>query len=160
MKMKKKVWSFLLVVAMIVTLLPVSANAVSKGYVFKYKGVSAKMHGNAASLMKKAGTPLSQKRSKSCAYDGLDSTYVYKDFVLTTYSNSVKGTQYINSISLRTDAVSTTEGIKMGSSYNTVVKKYGKGKDNFGVYIYTKGKSKLQIEITDDEVSSIMYVAK
>lgn len=159
-EVKRRIVCFILILSIVVTAASVPAKAASKGYLFKYKGVSASMHGKAGALMKKAGKPISQKRSKSCAYDGLDSTYVYKDFILTTYSNSVKGTQYINSITLRTNKVATKEGIKIGSSYNTVVKKYGKAKDNFGVYLYTKGKSKLQIEITDKKVSRIMYMAK
>lgn len=157
---RKRVICFLMVLAMMASAMQVPAKAAPKGYLFKYKGVLASMHGKADALMKKAGKPLSQKRSKSCAYNGLDSTYVYKDFTLTTYSNSVKGAQYINSITLRTNKVATKEGIKISSSYNTVVKKYGKAKDNFGVYFYTKGKSRLQIEVTDKKVSGIMYVAK
>lgn len=159
-KRMKKVLGLVLVMAVLAAAVQVPAEAAPKGYIFKYKGVSASMHGKAGTLIKKAGKPLSQKRSKSCAYDGLDSTYVYKDFILTTYSNSVGGTEYVNSITLRTDKVATKEGIKIGSSYNSVVKKYGKAKDNFGLYSYTKGKSRLQIEVTDDKVSRIMYVAK
>lgn len=158
--LKKKLLGITIILAVLVSASAVLVQAAPKGYIFKYKKVSASMHGKAAALMKKAGQPVSQKRSKSCAYDGLDSTYVYKDFILTTYSHSVKGEQYINSITLRTDKVATKEGIKIGSPYNAVVKKYGKAKDNLGVYTYTKGKSKLQIEVTEDEVTKITYVAK
>lgn len=157
---KKKLLAFAVVLSVLVSVFAVPVQAAPKGYIFKYKKVSASMHGKAAALMKKAGRPLSQKRSKSCAYDGLDSTYVYRDFILTTYSHSVKGEQYINSITLLTDKVATKEGIKIGSSYNAVVKKYGKAKGKLGLYTYTKGQSRLQIEVTDDEVSSITYVAK
>jgi len=157
---KKKIAGMFVLLMILVCVAAVPVKAAPKGYIFKYKKVSASMHGKADALMKKAGKPVSQKRSKSCAYEGLDSTYVYKDFILTTYSHSVKGKQYINSITLRTDQVATKEGIKIGSSYNAMVKKYGKAKDNLGVYTYTKGKSKLQIEVTDDEVSGITYVAK
>lgn len=158
--LKKKLLGITIILAVLVSASAVPVQAAPKGYIFKYKKVSASMHGKATALMKKAGQPVSQKRSKSCAYDGLDSTYVYKDFILTTYSHSVKGEQYINSITLRTDKVATKEGIKIGSPYNAVVKKYGKAKDNLGVYTYTKGKSKLQIEVTEDEVTKITYVAK
>lgn len=158
--LKKKLLGITVILAVLVSASAVPVQAAPKGYIFKYKKVSASMHGKAAVLMKKAGQPVSQKRSKSCAYDGLDSTYVYKDFILTTYSHSVKGEQYINSITLRTDKVATKKGIKIGSPYNAVVKKYGKAKDNLGVYTYTKGKSKLQIEVTEDEVTKITYVAK
>ncbi len=158
-KTKKRLLGFVVAIVLVCAL-SVSAQAAPKGFVFKYKKVSASMHGKAAAFMKKAGKPVSQKRSKSCAYDGLDGTYVYKDFILTTYSHSMKGEQYINSITLRTGQVATKEGIRIGSSYNAVVKKYGKAKDNMGVYTYTKGKSRLQIEITNSKVTNITYVAK
>jgi hypothetical protein len=157
---RKQIISVMLVAVIVLAGIPTQTKAASKGYVFAYKGVSATMNGKAAALLKKAGKPISKKRSKSCAYNGLDGTYVYKDFIVTTYSNSVKGAEYINSITLRTSKVATKEGIKIGSSYNSVVKKYGKGKDNFGVYVYTKGKSKLQFEITNNKVKKITYLTK
>lgn len=156
----RKLIACLAAVFCIASLCTVQAEAASKGYIFKYKKVSVQMHGNATDFLKKAGKPISQKKSKSCAYSGLDATYIYKDMIVTTYSNSVNGTEYVNSITLRTDKVQTKEGIKLGSSYNDVVKKYGKGKENFGIYTYTKGKSKLQIEIEGDKVKKITYLAK
>lgn len=143
-----------------ISLCSVTSDAASKGYIFKYKKVSVQMHAKASTLLKKAGTPVTSKKSKSCAYKGMDATYIYKDIIVTTYSHSDGGTEYINSVTLRTDSVSTKEGIRIGSSYNDVVKKYGTGKDNFGVYTYTKGKSKLQIEIADNTVKKIMYLAR
>lgn len=161
MKSIRKSWlAGLLMAAVLVTMMGVPVKAASKGYVFRYKGVKVAMNGNASTLKAKAGKPISQRRSKSCAYNGLDSTYVYKDFIVTTYSKSVKGAEYINSITLRTAKVSTSEGIHIGSTYNDVVKKYGKGKQTLGVYVYTKGRSKLQIEVKNNTVSKIMYLAK
>ena len=116
------------------------------------------MHSDASKLIKKAGKVLKKKESKSCSYKGLDRVYQYKDFILVTYSNSKKGKQYVNGIKFRNKKVATKEGIKIGSSLNSVINKYGKAKDNFGVYTYKKGKSKLQFEITNEKVTTIQYV--
>lgn len=134
------------------------AKAKPKGYAFSYKGATVYMGGAAKNLIKKAGKPKSKKVKKSCAYKGKDRTYKYKDFILYTYSNSDKGAEYVNGITFLTSKVSTKEGIRIGSSYKNVKKKYGKAKDNFGIYTYKKGTSKLQIEVTDDVVSNIRYI--
>lgn len=155
----KKIITFVLVAAIVLSGNVVTGQAAPKGYVFKYKGVSVQMHSDASKLISKAGKVLKKKESKSCSYKGLDRVYQYKDFILVTYSNSKKGKQYVNGIKFRTKNVATKEGIKIGSSLNDVINKYGKAKDNFGVYTYKKGKSKLQFEINNDKVTTIQYVA-
>ena len=159
MRTWKKVLSVCLVMACVCTMI-ITVQAAGKGYAFTYKKVTVYMDGNASKLLKKAGKPKSKTESASCAYNGMDRTYKYNDFVVKTYSNSKKGTEYINSIELLSSKVSTKEGIKIGSSKNDVIKAYGKGKDNFGVYTYTKGKTKLMITIDNNKVSGIIYVAK
>lgn len=150
------------VMAMVLIMAEAGASqAASKGYVFSYKGVSVTMNGNATKLLKKAGTPIKKKESKSCAYKGLDRVYQYKDITVATYSNTKTGKQYVNGIKFRTNKVATKEGIRLGSSLNDVLKKYGRknGTENFGVYTFKKGKCKLQFEITDGKVTTIQYVA-
>lgn len=134
--------------------------AASKGYRFTYKKVTVSMDKKAAKLIKKAGKPISSKATKSCAYKGKDRVYEYKDFILYTYSHTDDGPEYVNCIVLLTKRVKTKEGIKIGSSLEDVIDTYGEGKEKFGIYTYTKGKSKLQIEITDDEVTNIRYISK
>lgn len=136
-----------------------AAQAKSAGYQFTNKKVTISMHSNAKKFLKKAGTPLKKKVTKSCAYDGKDRTYTYKDFILYTYSNSNNGPEYVNGITFLTSNVKTKEGIKIGSTLQDVKKKYGTVKDNFGIYTYKKGKCKLQIEITDGKVTNLRYVA-
>lgn len=160
--MKKTIWVKVLTMAMVVVLAAgaatVPVRAKSKGYQFKYGKVTVSMGGAAKNLIKKAGKPIARKVKKSCAYAGKDRTYKYKDFILYTYSNSDKGAEYVNSIVFRTKKASTREGIHIGSPYSDVKKKYGRGKDNFGIYTYKKGSSKLQIEVTDDVVTNIRYI--
>lgn len=132
--------------------------AASKGYVFTYKKVTVGMHDKAQKFIKKAGKPSATKAKKSCAYKGKDRTYKYKNFILYTYSNTDDGEEYVNGVTFLTTKVSTPEGIKIGSTLEEVIEAYGKAKDNYGIYTYKKGKSKLQIEVTDDAVTNIRYI--
>lgn len=157
---RKRLLVFFILVVVAVGVVPVSVRAKSKGYLFSYKKATAYMGGPAKTLIKKAGNPKSKKVKKSCAYNGKDRTYAYKDFILYTYSNTDNGTEYVNGITFLTNKVSTKEGIRIGSSYSAVKKKYGNGKEQFGIYTYQKGNCKLQIEVTDDKVTNIRYVLK
>jgi hypothetical protein len=160
LKNGRKWVAVLLVMAMLVTACPVGLQAKSKGYIFTYKKASVYMGGPAKKLIQKAGKPKSKKAEKSCAYKGKDRTYEYKDFILYTYSNSDNGAEYVNGITFLTSKAVTKEGIRIGSSYSAVKKKYGNGKEQFGIYTYQKGNCKLQIEVTDDKVTNIRYVLK
>lgn len=163
MKTRKQIMKMITAVCLVAALaftFCAPVNAASRGYSFKYKGVSVSVGSNASSFIKKAGKPTKTVRKKSCAYKGEDVTYTYKYFTLKTYSNTKGGTEYVNSITLTSSKVSTPEKVKVGSSEKTVTKKYGKAKANFGVYTYTKGNSKLIITVDNKKVSQIQYVAK
>ena len=143
-------------------LIPSNASAKSKGYKFKYNGVSVTVDQKAKSFIKSAGKPIKKKTTKSCAYKGKDRKYTYNDFILTTYSKKNKGAEYVLSISLRNGNVSTKEGIKIGSSEEDVVKKYGKKYDSVSLavnnmYVYKKGTCKLKIAVKNSKVVAIAY---
>lgn len=158
-KMMKELVAFCLMAALMMSfMLPV--NAASKGYTFKYKGVSVSIGSDATKLIKKAGKASSTKRTKSCAHKGEDTTYTYKDFTLRTYSEKKGGTEYVMEITLKTSKVKTAEGIKVGSKEKSATKKYGKAKASFGVYTYTKGNTKLMIEVSNKKVTEITYTSK
>ena len=122
---------------------PLTARAAGKTFAYTYKKVTVRIGGPAKKLIKKAGKPVKKK---------------VKNFILYTYSHSEKGPEYINGITFLTSKVSTKKGIRIGSSYSKVKRKYGKGKNSFAIYTYKKGKSKLQIEITDNKVTNIRYI--
>lgn len=145
---------------MLTSLVGSNVQAAPKGFQFVNKGVKVSMNSKATKFIKKAGKPLALKVKKSCAYDGKDRTYKYKGFILYTYSNSNKGPEFVNGITFLNNKVKTKEGITIGSSLKDVQKTYGKGSVKFGIYTYTKGKSRLQIEITDDKVTNLRYVLK
>jgi len=158
-KVMKKVMVFMVVFAVALTVFSVPAQA-AKGYKFTNNKVTITMNSKAQKFVKKAGKPVAFKVKKSCAFKGKDRTYKYKDFILYTFTNSDKGAEYVNGITFLTENVKTKEGIGIGSSLEDVKEAYGKGKEKFGVYSFTKGKTKLQIEITDDKVSNLRYIMK
>ena len=155
------VWLMALVMAVgMGSLCRVDIQAASKGYVFTYQGATVRMGGKAKKLIKKAGEPEKKKVSKSCAYDGKDRTYQYKDFILSTYSEKDDGPEFVNGITFRTNQVATKEGIRIGSSLEEVEKAYGKGEEDLGVYNYVKGSCRLQVMVTDGKVTNIRYQKK
>lgn len=161
--MKNHVWKKVTAICLAAVLLAgsgVQPAEAAAGYQFKYKGVTVTMHSAAKKFLKKAGKVQKKKVKKSCAYKGKDRTYQYKDFIFYTYSKSAKGAEYVMGITFRTNKVSTKEGVKIGSPESLVTKKYGNAKAKFGIYTYTRGKSKLQFEIANKKVKNIRYVTK
>lgn len=150
----------MLSVILLVSAINIPTEAAIKGYKFKYKGVTITMNSKAKKFIKKAGTPVSYRESKSCAYDGKDRVRQYKDFILYTYSNSDNGPEYVNGITFLTNKVKTKEGVKIGSKLKKVKKAYGKSKARYGIYTYTKGRTKLQIQVANGKVSNIRYLLK
>lgn len=159
-KKKTKVMVMLAVILAAVIVIPTTmAQAAPKGYQFKYNGVTVSVHGEAKNLIKKMGKPSRKSKTVSCAYKGEDIKYVYKNFTLVTYTNKKGGTEYVQSIKFTTNKVQTNEGLKIGSSKNTMLKKYGKINDNFGVYTYKKGKMKLSFTVKGSKITGIEYIA-
>ena len=69
------------------------------------------------------------------------------------------GTEYVQSIKFTSKKAKTKEGIKIGSKEKTMKKKYGRARDNFGVYTYKKGKMGITFTVDDGRVSTIQHVA-
>lgn len=142
---------------------PQDTQAKSAGYLFKYKGVSVSADSAAKKLISKAGKPQKKQVKKSCAYDGKDRIYQYKDFWLSTYSKTNSGPEYVQQIKFRNAKVKTKEGIKIGSKEATIIKKYGKGYDRTDLlinqaYVYKKGNCTLKISVKNGKVSGIVYL--
>ena len=138
------------------------AEAAPQGYAFKDSGVTVYVHGEAAKLIEKAGKPEKKKIENSCAYDGQDITYEYKNYTLVTYTEKKGGTEYVQTIKFKNAKVKTDKGIKIGSKKNALIKKYGK-KYTYnkigGTYTYKQGKMGIQFTVKDNKVTAIEYVA-
>lgn len=148
-----------LIVSFLAGGLCVNTQAASRGYRFKYKGVTAGMNDKADKLIEKLGDVTPTKK-KSCAYDGESFTYKAKDLTLVTYTTEKGGTEYIQSVKFKTKNIKTAEGIKIGSKESKVKDEYGKrAKPEYGVYKFKKGKTMLYITVKDEKVTAIEYLA-
>lgn len=135
-------------------------NAVAKeGYVFEYNGVDIQMNTDVAPVLKALGDPQECFEAKSCAFDGMDKTYFYSGIELTTYPKS-DTEDYTSSIYFKDDSVSTKEGIYIGSTLQQLLAAYGENYSGDGnSYTYTKGDSSIMFIVSEDEVTSITYLA-
>ena len=128
----------------------------SKGYVFQYGGVKVSIDTDMASILEGLGEPDSYFEAASCAFEGLDKTYTYGSFVIETYPQGDK--DYVSTITLKDDAVSTAENIYIGSSLTDVTNAYGADYTEQGsMLVYQKDGMKLCFLMDNDTVTSIQY---
>lgn len=125
-------------------------------FVFKANGTEVKFNQLADSTIEALGTPLSKFEEASCAFNGIDKTYMYQGFQLVTYPANEK--DYISSVLIVDDSVSTAEGISIGSTLEEVKAAYGDASGDSALS-YTRGDTTLKIMIADGKVSSIEYNA-
>ncbi|HHY81696.1 MAG TPA: lipoprotein [Clostridiales bacterium] len=138
---------------------PVQGDIQNTRFVFEYNGVEIPVNTDAAPVIEALGEPLDYFEAESCAFQGLDKTYYYSGFELTTYPKD-DDTDYISTIYFQDDSVSTPEGICIGSSAEDVIKAYGEDyTGGEGSYVYTLGDSTLTFVTENDVVVSITYQA-
>ena len=83
--------------------------------------------------------------------------YTYPGFVITTRPDGDK--DYVNSIRLTDDTVSTGEGVYIGSTEADVTTAYGEStSDTEGMLSYTAGDVALNFILEDGVVTSIEYL--
>ena len=125
-------------------------------YAFAYNGVKLVVNTDVAGPLSQIPEEPKFFESESCAYQGMDKTYTFTHFVVYTYPAGDK--DMISSVELKSDAVSTEEGIRLGASRDDVIAKYGDGFQEVGTVLkYTKGDSVLSFIIKDGEVDGIVY---
>lgn len=129
----------------------------AKGYVFRYNGVTVSVDEDMAAVLEGLGEPATPPfEAPSCAFEGLDKTYTYGSFVIETYPQGEK--DYVSTITLKDDAVSTAENIYIGSSLADVTNAYGTDYTEQGsMLVYHKDGMKLCILMDNEEVTSIQY---
>lgn len=128
------------------------------GYTFVYNGTEIAMKADAAAILATLGDPVSCTEQTSCAFSGLDKTFYFGSFYMDTYP--VDGADYVYSVWLADDTVTTAEGLYIGATQAQVESIYGtEGFNGSNAYIMTKGASKLTIILEDGLVISIQYDA-
>ncbi|MCM1193078.1 MAG: hypothetical protein NC123_13270 [Butyrivibrio sp.] len=132
------------------------SQAAAKGYVFQYNGVTVSVDEDMAVVLEGLGEARDYFEAASCAFEGLDKTYTYGSFVIETYPQGEK--DYVSTIILKDDAVSTAENISIGSTLTDVTNAYGTDYTEQGsMLVYYKDGMKLCILVENDTVTSIQY---
>ena len=128
----------------------------SGGYAFAVSGTNVAINDNMADVLKALGEPTSYFEATSCAFEGLDKTYTYSGFTITTRPDGDQ--DYVNSILLTDDSAVTPEGVYIGCSADDVTAAYGEGSRTENVIRYTKGGSAMNFVLEGDKVISIEYL--
>lgn len=133
--------------------------AAGDAYGLTYKGVviTPGMEAEAAIAALGAGYVKSPD-IQSCAFNGIETSYDYKDFVL--FVDNRDGKNKINTIDVRTASVDCN-GVKIGSTLDDVRKAFGNptSEELYGL-CYEKNNTQIQFIATDEKtVSSILFKA-
>lgn len=127
-----------------------------ENFSFTYNGTKITLGAEAAPIIDALGEPRSYTEEQSCAFDGMDKTYYYGSFYLSTCS--VDGKDYVYSLWFADDTVATPEGIRIGSTGAQAEAAYGRESLNgANAWVLTEGKSTLSILLTDGAVSALRY---
>ena len=128
----------------------------AEGYVFSYKGTAIPVDADAAPILEKLGEPLSYFESESCAAQGIGKLYTYGDFEIETYPDG--DTDRILYVMLKSDAVSTQEGISLANTKDEVKAVYGEpDEEKTGAVNYHVGEMTLKFIFDGDAMVSIEY---
>ena len=139
-----------------------SEAAVGTGYVYTltYKDASIDVtpDQNMAEVLAALGDADSYFEAASCAFEGLDKTYMYGHVEVDTYPQGEE--DFISSIYFLDDLAVTNEGVRVGSTKEEMEAAYGTDYSVVGTEcIYAKGNSELRIIVEGDKVSSIQIVS-
>lgn len=155
----KRISLFLLAAIMLFSLAGCGSadpNPQEENFSFTYNGTKITLGAEAAPIIDALGEPRSHTEEPSCAFDGMDKTYYYGSFYLSTYP--MDGKDYVYNLWFADDGVATDEGIRIGSSQSQVEDAYGKECFNgTNSFVRTKGQSRLVILIEEETVSSVRY---
>ncbi|MCL1914861.1 MAG: hypothetical protein FWG10_13555 [Eubacteriaceae bacterium] len=127
-------------------------------YEFVYKGTTITMKAKAGPILEAIGEHNAYYEAPSCAFEGLDKTYSYSGFDVVTYT--LNGVDYINSVVLMDDTISTPEGIAIGSNVEAIKSAYEEASAYSGPSYTIEQKDTILLILTDNAVAtSIQYIA-
>lgn len=128
-------------------------------YVFRSGEGTVAIDQDMAEVLAALGEPKSYFEAESCAFEGMDKTYTYSGFLITTRPDGDK--DYVSSIVLTDDSVTTPEGLYIGSSVGDVTAAYGQGDTVSDTLLgYVEGGTALNFILDGDKVVSIEYLAE
>ena len=133
-----------------------SAPTAAKTYVFEVSGTQIAIDQNMAEVLAVLGEPAAYFETASCAFAGLDKMYTYSGFTITTRPEEEE--DFVTSILLTDDSVTTPEGVYIGSTVADVMAAYGEAEAANGVIKYTLGGTVINFVLSGESVISIEYL--
>ncbi|MBQ5990465.1 MAG: hypothetical protein IJL67_13340 [Oscillospiraceae bacterium] len=125
--------------------------------VFSFGNAQAKLDEDLAGFIA-ANAPDSETCDPSCLGNGEDCIYSYAHFKINGYRETADSPVKATSIEFTDSEVSTSKGVKIGSSKDDVIKAYGSGYTEQGNMLrYVSGKKSLSFIMSGDTVSVISY---
>ncbi len=126
------------------------------GYFFTYEDMDISVDTDAKVVTDALGEPTTYFESPSCAAQGIGKLYGYGDFEIQTYPDGDE--DKILYIMLKTDMVSTPEGVDISKSRDDVRQVYGEPtEENTSSLIYEKDNMKLKFIFDNENMISIEY---
>lgn len=122
---------------------------------FYYNGTGIPMHTPAEPILTALGNPKTYTEAPSCAFEGLDKTYFYGSFYLTTYPG--EDGDRIQGLWFADDTVATADGITIGSTRAQVEQAYGAFEGDS--FVLETDTARLTILLTRDTVTGVRYDA-
>lgn len=114
------------------------------------------MDQNIQDVLDAMGEPLGVFEAPSCAFDGIDRIFSFSGLQIHTYP--LDDGDFIHTVSIRDDSIMTQNGIYIGNSWDSVLAAYGSDyQQDFGMFTFTKGVTKLQFYVESDMVVAITY---
>lgn len=124
--------------------------------VFFFEDIRIPMAAEAAPILAELGRAKSCSETPSCLFDGVDRTYCYGSFYLTT-SATAQGEQ-VTGLWFADDTVETPEGISIGDDAAEILDAYGAQRDG-AAYTLDQGNTRLQILTEEGVVTGVQYLA-
>lgn len=132
------------------------SSTTSNGYAFEAGGAKLVIDSEFEQYKSALGEETSCYEAPSCAFGDLDKIWTYSGFEVNTYQ--VDGVDYISTVVLKDDTVSTPEGVSIGDSADDVIAKYGEAStQDASQIVYEKDSMKLIFMLSSDAVSQIQY---
>lgn len=127
-----------------------------KTFSFEYNGKTVNIGEDWSAVNKKLGEYESMFVSESCAYQGTDRFYYYKDFEIMT--SEIDGKEILTNIYIDKENVKAVNGICLGMGLSEVAKNMGPAdKSTEKALIYYGNNVNVQISLQNDKVIGVEY---
>ena len=133
-----------------------AALIVPEVFSFTFGGNVIEMDQNINEVLAMLGEPMRVFEAPSCAFDGIDRVFGFPGVQIHTYP--LDGEDFVHTISLRDDTVSTTGGIFLGQSLDDVIEVYGNDyTQEYGMFTFAIGQTTLSFLVENNVVIAITY---